>query len=120
MVLRYPLLVDLLAVDAVGEALQMRRAVPQRGEHRPARHGAVVLDEPSLGAVRTQLREIHLVRIGQPDRDPVDVEFLRCSCHIPIPARGSRTMRLMDLPVMPPVSPMLAKSVPIDPAGRVV
>jgi len=50
MVLGYALLVDLLAVDAVGKALQMRGSVPQRGQHRTARDGAVVLDELAFGA----------------------------------------------------------------------
>jgi len=50
MVLGYALLVDLLTVDAIREALQMRRAVPQRGQHRAARDGAVVLDELAFGA----------------------------------------------------------------------
>jgi hypothetical protein len=90
--LRDALLVDLLAIDAVGEALQMARTIPQRREHRAASDGAVVVDEPSLGAGRTQLREVHLVGIGQPDGDPVDVDFLRWRSHSPIPAQDSSTM----------------------------
>ena len=111
MVLRNPLLVDLLAVDAVGEALQMGRAVSQRGQHRARRDGAVVLDELPLGAVRSQLREVHLVRVGQPDLDPVDVDFFCCAMPSPDSSTGLQHNVQMDLPVMPPVSPMLAKSV---------
>ena len=86
MMLRHPLLVDLLAVDAVREALQVGGPVAQRGQHRTARHGAVVLDQPALGALRPEFGEVHLVRVGQPDRDAVDVEFFCCSSHIWIPA----------------------------------
>ena len=87
MMLRYPLLVDLLAVDAVREALQVGGPVAQCVQHRAACHGEVVLDEPTLGAVRPELGEVHLVRIGQPHRDAVDVELFCCGSHIRIPAR---------------------------------
>jgi hypothetical protein len=50
MMLGYPLLVDLLPVDAVGKALQMGGAVPQRSEHRPLGHRQVVLNEFAFGA----------------------------------------------------------------------
>ena len=82
----------------------MRRPVPQRGQHGPGGDGAVVVDEPPLGAAGAQLREVHLVRVGQPDRDPVDVEFLRWRCHLPIAAHQCRNNVGMHLPVMPPVS----------------
>jgi hypothetical protein len=50
MLLGHPLLVDLLAVDPVGESLQMRGAVAQRGQQwSGAGHRAVVLDESALG-----------------------------------------------------------------------
>ena len=49
MMLRYPLLVDLLAVDAVRKPLQMGGPVTQTIQHRAARHGEVVLDKPSFG-----------------------------------------------------------------------
>src|SRR5437588_1749947 len=95
----------------------MGRAVPQRGEHRPSGHRQVVLDEFAFGACRAQFREINLVGVGEPDRDPVHVEFLCCGRHIRIPTRRGRERtprrenESMELPVMPPVSPMLAKSV---------
>ena len=87
MMLRHPLLIDLFAVDAVREALQVGRPVAQCVQHRAAGQGQVVLDEPPLGAVRPEFGEIHLVRVGQPDRDAVDVELFCCGSHIRIPAR---------------------------------
>ena len=54
MLLRNPLLVDLLTVDAVGEPLQMRGPVAQRGHHR-VRDGEVVVDQLAFGAGRAEL-----------------------------------------------------------------
>src|SRR5438270_13296876 len=95
----------------------MGRAIFERGQHRTGGDGTVIVDQPSLGAAGTKLREVDLLRVRQPDRDPVDVDFLRWRCHLLIPAHDCRHNVGMDLPVMPPVSPMLAKSVQSIPPG---
>src|SRR5258708_6465526 len=77
---------DLLAGDGGGEALQMRRPIKQRAKHRTAGPRQVVLDQPALGALRPELGEIHLVPVGQPHRDAIDVELFCCNSHIWIPA----------------------------------
>ena len=57
MLLRNPLLVDLLAVDAVGKALQMYGSVAQQRHHRVGDR-QVVVDQLAFGAVRAELREV--------------------------------------------------------------
>ena len=91
------LLIDLVALDAVGETLQKGRTVPQ-GPHdgpvtavRTECHGSVVADEiPFPPAVLTEFGKVHLVRVAHPDGYAVDVEFLcgRTRCHLrPLPTR---------------------------------
>src|SRR6185369_12454474 len=84
--LRNSLLVYLLTVYAVRKALQMRRPIAQSREHGPACDGHVILDEPTLRAFRPQLREVHLIRVGQPDLDAIDIEFFCGRCHFKTPA----------------------------------
>jgi hypothetical protein len=102
---RQSLLVDLLALDAVREALQVRRPVPQRPDQRAhpvavlgcgvaVRAGqgdrAVVLDQvPFRPADGTQLREVDLARVGQPHGYHGDVEFLGRTGHDHSLLRGS-------------------------------
>ena len=88
---RQPLLVNLFALDAVGESLKMRGPILERPQRCTLqRHRSVVLDKMPFGsAVLTQLRIVDLVRARQSDRDPVDVQFLcRARHHLP-PARTS-------------------------------
>ena len=81
MLLRHPFLIDLVAVDAVREPLQMGRPVPQCRQHRAGRDGPVVVDERTLGALRTERGEEHLVPVGDSDSDAVDVDLLGCRDH---------------------------------------
>ena len=109
-------------------ALQGRRPVPQ-GARDPVAHGQVVPGDVQLG--EAALREVHLVRAGQPylpvahgqlhrlshaatlcgraaHRLPADGQIFRARREAPVRPQA-RQSALMDLPVMPPVKPMLAK-----------
>ena len=87
--IRHPLLVDLLAVDAVREALQMGRPVTQRGQHRARCDCAVVVDERALGALRSQHGKKHFVPVGDSDSDTIDVDLLGWRNHSST-VRGAR------------------------------
>lgn len=75
-VLRGPFLVEEVTVDAVHEALEGGRSVPQ-GAGDPGAHGEEVLGDVPLRVAL--LREVHLVRAGQPYRPPVRIQLHRCS-----------------------------------------
>ena len=78
--LGHPLLEERLAERAVGEALQHGRALEDAAQGALA-DGEVVVDEVELGLAAG--REEDLVRIGDPHRGPVHVDFDRGSRHAP-------------------------------------
>ena len=84
--LRHALLVDRLALGAVGMPLQLCRPLVQRADD-PLGHGDVVLDVVELG--RLQLPVEDLVRIGHLDRPAADLQLHERRRHARIsPFRG--------------------------------
>src|SRR5205814_1388352 len=84
---RDPLLVERLPVDALREALQRGRPLVERPQD-PVAHREVVAEDVTFG--EAALREIHLVRTGQPHSLPGDLHLFRLRGHAPtIPARAT-------------------------------
>ena len=73
---RRALLIEVLALDAVGVAHQHVRS-PAGAAQRSFAHGDVVTDEVELRVLR--LREQHLVRIRDRDLAPGDIEDFSCA-----------------------------------------
>ncbi len=86
--LRHALLIDLLALDPVGEAAELGGALAQR-PHDPVAHRQVVVDEIALGVARG--RKQHLVGVRDLDEALPDLELDEGRSHAPnrIPVRFS-------------------------------
>ncbi len=119
------LLVEPLAGDAVRVALQGGGPLAQ-GAQDAGGDGLVVAREVELGVAA--LREEDLAGVGQPYGAAARFQFHRFAhashgrrsgraSHIRRYATGVGRIGRMDLPVMPPVKPMLAKSVARIPPG---
>src|SRR5665213_1599308 len=71
-VLRDPLLVDRLALDAVGESLQRARPLEER-MHDARTYRQVVVDQVELGLATTG--EVDLLGVGDANRTSLDLEL---------------------------------------------
>ena len=114
--LGHALLVDLLALDPVGEAAQLRRPLAQR-THDPLADGEVVVDEVALRVPR--LGEQHLVGVRDLDEPLPDLDLDERRGHgvtllggpvrpcravpTPLPSGGRRRERTeIPAPIAPP------------------
>src|SRR5262249_60522644 len=103
---RDPLLVEHLAADALGEALQRGRALAKRA-HDALADRDIIVDYVALG--EAPLRKAHLVGAGDPDGAPGDVQFQRIR-HAPNLTPGA--------PPLADVSPLRQRAGPPAPGDR--